>query len=206
MPTKLVDPKIKRILETYIFPDLIKGRKDFDLPHTKAVIHWMEWLITNYPQQEHLNSKVLITAAYAHDWGYIGLFDGANSNDPQVIFQKKEQHMMKGAEKIGNLIDTQLSRDFTAVEKKRVIHLVLVHDRVENLLDEDELLLMEADTLGILDVERVKPTFSQEDNQKYLASEIERRRLPAFTHQFAKKMAAKLVEKRKSYYKLTIIS
>lgn len=198
---KLIDPKIERVLETHIYPDLNKGRKDFDLPHTKAVVYWMKWLIANHPKMNKLNSKILIAAAYAHDWGYIGLFDGLNSNDPQVIAQKKVEHMTRGSAKIEKLLSEKLSDLFTREEILRTSHLVLMHDKLAELHDEDELMMMEADTMGILDVSRVKPTFSKEDNERFLTTEIDQLRLPAFIHEYAKKVATNLADQRRNFYR-----
>jgi len=78
---------------------------------------------------------------------------------------------------------------------------VSVHDDLDNLTDADELLLMEADTLGMLDVERVKPTFDIDSNTRFL-NKVQTKRIPKFMTDFGKKMVAKLVYDRQEYYKL----
>lgn len=196
---QLIDPQIEQVLQETIFPDLLKGRKDFDLPHTKAVVYWMKHLLSTIPNTQ-IDSQVLITAAYAHDWGYIGLFDGIDSNDPKEIAKKKPLHMERGAEFITNLIETKLSQFFTEEQKKQVAHLVFMHDRVEKLATEEELLIMEADTLGMLDAERAAPTFSKEDNDLFVEKEVKNRRIPKFFHSEAVSVAQKLIVLRQHYF------
>lgn len=194
-----LDPAIETILQSVIFPDLEKGRKDFDLPHTKAVVFWMKELLSHLDTPE-LNSKVLITAAYAHDWGYIGLFDGFNSNDPQEIAHRKPLHMERGAELITELLTTKLSEYFTAAEVAETAHLVKIHDLVEQVQTPAEVLIMEADTLGMLDVDKVKPTFSPEENTKFVTNEVYNRRLRYFKDAFALEKATELAEKRRLFF------
>ncbi len=194
-----IDPQVEQILQETILPDLRKGRKDFDLPHTKAVVFWMKELLQSLSDQS-LDSQVLITAAYAHDWGYIGLFDGVDSTNIEVIHKMKPLHMVRGSQLITQLIDEKLSAYFTTKQKEHVAHLVRMHDRVEELKTTDEILLMEADTLGMIDANKVKPTFSKEDNQTFMQRELMGRRLPRFQHDYAKKIAEELADSRERYY------
>lgn len=195
----LIDPSIEKVLQETIFPDLLKGRKDFDLPHTKAVVYWMNKLLTS-TTEIGLDTQVMITAAYAHDWGYIGLFEGVDSNDPKVISAQKPLHMERGAELISKLIDTQLLAYFTLEQKQQVAHLVSVHDKVEELQTDAEILMMEADTLGMLDTDLVKPTFSKEDNDRFIEKEVKQRRALKFKHAVAKENLDTLISKRENYY------
>lgn len=189
---------IEKKLQEKILPELEKGRKDFDRPHTEAVVYWMKQLIAQI--QPDIEPKILITAAYAHDWGYIGLFDGVNSSDPKEIAKRKPLHMERGAELIGKFLRQELSEYFSETEIQAVQHLVFMHDRVEELHTEDEILIMEADTLGMLDTDRVKPTFSKTDNERFIEKEIFGRRFKHFRHPFALASGKKLVEKRISFY------
>lgn len=200
--THLIHPQVEEVLQQVIFPELLKGRPDFDLPHTKSVVHWMKWLISEMPssEQKGQNATVLITAAYAHDWGYIGLFEGVDVANLDLVHKMKPLHMERGAEYITKLIQEKLSEFFSEEEVSRVAHLVRVHDRVEDLHTDDELLLMEADTLGMLDVSMVVPTFSKEDNDLFLSREIHGRRLKHFKHQQALNKAEELAEARRMWY------
>lgn len=195
----LINPHIEHLLKTTILPDLDQGRKNFDKPHTEAVVYWTKQLLQQKPCA-HLDAQVLITAAYAHDWGYFQLFEGVNSDDPAEIAQRKPQHMERGAHMIADLIEKDLERYFTLAQKQLVIHLVAVHDQVEKLTTEEELLIMEADTLGMLDADRVKPTFSKAENEIFIQDQFYDRRLPLFKHAFAKQKAAELVKKRVGFY------
>lgn len=193
-----MNPKAEQILRQLILKDLAnKGRKDYDQPHTEAVVYWLKELLTRL-NNPNLDPAVLITAAYAHDWGYAGLFENADSRSLHNIIDRKKLHMQRGAEQIEQLLYQRLNNYFTDQQKMRIIHLVAVHDQVRELKDEDELLLMEADTLGMLDVERVTPTLLPADEKRFMEHSIEKLRLPRFVHEEAKEIAEELVEKRKN--------
>ncbi len=199
MKLPLINPDVEILLQTTILPDLEKGRKNFDRPHTEAVVFWMKELLEkiNSPTCDQL---VLITAAYAHDWGYIGLFDGIDSSDINVVHKMKPLHMERGSLLIKMLIDEKLNKYFTSEQAELVAHLVYMHDRIEKLATEPEILLMEADTLGMLDTDRVKPTFSKADNTVFISRELQERRLPVFLHPVAKDLAKSLMQKRIAFY------
>ena len=204
----LIKPQIEKVLRQIILKDLSKGRKDFDRPHTEAVVYWMKYLLENVESIKSktlgvnptIDPQVMITAAYAHDWGYIGLFNNSNHSSFSDIAKMKKLHMTKGAMMIEQLLHQRLGRHFTQQQILRVAHLVLFHDKMEELVDEDEMLIMEADTLGMLDIDKVKPTFSKEDNEEFMKKSINGRRLPKFIHPEAKEIALKLVKKRISFY------
>lgn len=176
----LIKPQIERVLRQIILKDLSKGRKDFDKAHTEAVVYWMKYLLKTFEEkfgekkvakangQPKFDSQVLITAAYAHDWGY------------------KDLHMARGSEMIEQLLQQRLGKLFTQNQILRVSHLVLFYDKVKKLIDEDEILLMEADTLGMLDTSIVKSTSSKKIGL----------RLPKFIHEEARQIAKELIEKR----------
>ncbi|MBU0975048.1 hypothetical protein KKD03_05105 [Patescibacteria group bacterium] len=208
----LIKPQIEKVLKQIILKDLSKGRKDFDKPHTEAVVHWMKYLLKNIQSLQPKNSgknsrksstldpQVLITAAYAHDWGYVGLFSESKANSLDKILKNKKLHMIRGANMIERLLHQRLSRHFTQNQILKVAHLVLFHDKIKNLINEDEILLMEADTLGMLDTNFIKPTFSKKDHNNFMKKGIRGLRLPHFKHPEAKKIALKLIEKGKSFY------
>lgn len=179
-----------------ILPDLDKGRPDFDKPHTQAVVHWVKYIIDN---ESNLNFKILVTAAYAHDWGYIGLFEDGLT-DMTDIHTKKERHMEAGANKIEALLNEQFSDQYAPEKILRIKHLVYMHDRVEKLSEDDEIALMEADTLGALDSDMVKPTFSKQDNEFYIEREVKGRRFPHFKHSSAISVFDELLSKRINFY------
>jgi Asp-tRNA(Asn)/Glu-tRNA(Gln) amidotransferase C subunit len=190
---------IEETLQKIILLDLEKGRKDFDRPHTKAVVYWTKEILNRLNLSESKN-KVLITAAYAHDWGYIGLFEDIDSTNLELVHQMKLKHMERGAKMIYDLLSNRLSKYFTTDEIAQVTHLVDIHDKLEELKSEDEIILMEADTLGSIDVDKVKPTYSKADTELMIKREIRGRRLPIFRHDWAKIEAEKLIQKRLAWY------
>lgn len=199
--SQLIDPRLEKILKQNILKDLEnKGRKNYDLPHTKAVVYWLKELIQRL-NNPNLDSQVLITAAYAHDWGYAGLFAKDESRSLDKIISSKKLHMQRGAAKIEQLLYQRAPRLLTDAQIQRVIHLVSVHDKVKQLKAEDALLLMEADTLGMLDADRVTPTLSPQDEERFMKNSIEKLRYPRFVHEEAKEIASELIELRKNYQK-----
>lgn len=198
----MLHPFIERTLRSVILKDLARsGRPQWDKPHTEAVVYWMKYLLKeiNKPESE-LNPKVLITAAYAHDWGYYGLFDQKNPITVQQARSQKVEHLKRGAQRIEQLLYTRLAGYFTDAEAQRVIHLVGIHDKIGELKDEDEILLMECDALGMIDVERVRPTLSPEENHNLMRTSIAAKRLPKFVHDPAKKTAQRLLATREEWY------
>ena len=108
--------------------------------------------------------------------------------------------MQNGAQLITQLIQAELKDFFTDQQVLQTAHLVLIHDEVENLKTEEELLLMEADTLGMIDTSRVKPTFSLQDNKIFMEKEIYNRRLLHFIHPFAIEKCEYLAKQRQHFY------
>lgn len=187
----LIHPQAEVVLRQTILKDLAnKGRKDYDKPHTEAVVFWIKHLLTSLP---HLDSQVLITAAYAHDWGYSRVKGMSDSRDFSSMIKLKPLHMQFGAQMIENLLYAKLAKYYTEAQKLRIIHLVSVHDKVRELKDEDELTLMEADTLGGLDRTRAPATLSRKDTKTYLRTSIYNLRLPRFIHEEAKSIAETLL-------------
>lgn len=198
--TSNLHPYIEQTLQANIFPDLKNSRKDFDLQHTKAVVYWMKKLISNI-NIPTLDPQVLITAAYAHDWGYFGLFEGIDSNNLDEIMKKKPLHMQRGSEKINHLIKTKLSKYFNPKQTRQVTHLVKVHDLVEDLKSDEELILMEADTLGMIDTDVITPSFDKKNLQKHIKNELLGRRIPLFFHPYAKQQAEICLKKIIKFHK-----
>ena len=198
----LLSINLENSIAKKILRDLEKGRRVFDKPHTLAVVYWMKYLLRKL-NKKALDPKVLTVSAYAHDWGYVGLFSKKNSDSLKEITDMKLLHMEIGAKKIEKLLRKSFSAFFSDQQIQRISHLVRVHDRVEELRDEDELLLMEVDTLGSLDTDRVKPTFSKSDNDEFLKNQIYNRRFKYFVHQEAIKIGKDLVKKREYFYNKT---
>lgn len=186
------------ILKTNILPELEAGRPDFDKPHTIAVVEHIKGILKNTPTLK-LNKDVLIIAAYAHDWGYAGLFENGKFPSLDDVNNAKEAHMVLGAEKLSKLLNNRVFDFLTREEKDRAVYLVMVHDQLASLKDQDEIILMEADTLGGLDVEKAKPTFDKDSNARYM-EKVRVTRLPMFITDYGKQMFEKLYQSRVDYY------
>ena len=62
------------ILKSTILSELEAGRPNWDKPHTEAVVEHIKAIINSEPSL-NLDTEVIVIAAYAHDWGYAGLFE-----------------------------------------------------------------------------------------------------------------------------------
>ena len=178
-------------VEEYALQFLKAGRKDWDEPHTRTVVYYA----TKIGEANGLDTKVLATAAWFHDIGYFGLFENDSSDDYDKIQERKRQHMINGARMAKEFLERDdVKNEFTKEQKVRVIHLVGVHDKLDQLMDLDEKILMEADSLGAIDIKRVKPSFSKEQMQKYLAGSY-KKRFSGFETKMGKEIYLKLINK-----------
>jgi hypothetical protein len=194
--SQILGQKFEQAGCTLFFPDLLRGREGFDLPHTKAVVYWIKQIAMSEPQ---LNAKVLVAAAYAHDWGYIDMGIGKDASIDQV-HDAKEQHMLVGSQRIAALLTQECRDEFSADEIEKVRHLVFVHDRLSEVKTDDEIALVEADTLGALDTDWVTPTFSKADNDRYINEQVLALRRPLFRHRLAIEVFETLLAKRRAFY------
>lgn len=186
-------------VQEVIFPELEKGDPKWDLPHTKAVVHYVKEILNkaNLPQQD---DEVLTIAAYAHDWGYTKFYRTDRSLTQSEYTEAKKYHMDIGAEKVANLLKDKIFLSLSEKQKGRIVHLVSIHDKLDLLKDLDEIILMEADTLGGLDTDFITPTFTKEEGERYVHN-VKTKRLPLFRNEFSKNKAKELIEKRLSYHK-----
>lgn len=178
-------------------PDLEKSRGGFDKIHTLEVVTWIKQIIDRNHGLK-LDRTVLIIAAYAHDWGYSGLF----KNDEVMSFDKienaKRLHEKLGAEKLSNLLKEDAFSGLTDEQKERCVHLVAVHDKKLEIKDTDELILAEADILSGIDIS-TKPKLDPESN-KFFMNSVLNTRLPKFITEFSKNEAKRLIQIRENYY------
>jgi hypothetical protein len=196
---KEVDLKeLEKVLGERIFPDLERGRPDFDGPHTRAVVRKLKEIWENVPGLEADRVGLLI-AAYAHDWGYADLFKKGEEVQFGQVVDAKSEHMRLGAEKLRKLLREKFFDGLTKVQKERAAHLVKVHDDWRTLKDEDELTLMEADVLGATDTDLVTPGFDYESNKDWMRA-VREKKLPRFIHPWAVKEAKRLLKGREKYY------
>lgn len=191
--------RIEEYLRERIFPELERGRPGFDKPHTEAVVKKLKEILEHNPDLD-VDPVVLIIAAYAHDWGYAGLFKNGKPAQLKEVDSAKTDHMEIGANKLRSLLADDFFNFLEDSQKERAIHLVRIHDNLENLNDVDELILMEADVLGAADVSLVKPTFDFESNKKWV-KDIREEKLPKFITDFSKKEAERAIKQRERYYR-----
>lgn len=192
------DPSLEQAIQDAAFPILVKGRHGWDLPHTKNVVKYMKELLAHNPQLD-VDHTVLLIAAYAHDIGYMGLFDTSNARDLQKILDKKAEHMLRGAEMLTKILTSPQFDTLTSIQKARAVHLVRVHDALKQLKDTDELLLMEADTLGGLDTSGTKPFEDPASGIRYLQG-VKHARKPRFITKYGKQLFEKLFHDRQKDY------
>jgi hypothetical protein len=83
--------------------------------------------------------------------------------------------------------------------KARISYLVAMHDRLEELKEVDEIVLMEADTLGGLDVSFIKPTFDKDSNERIMNGFCKRRQ-PLLVTEYSKKMFERVFQGRVDFY------
>lgn len=164
---------LRVLVERYAFDLLAKGRLDWDVPHTMAVVSWANKLA----RIQGLDVAVLTTAAYLHDIGYYGQFVGLESADLGRVMDKKKKHMMAGAIMAAEFLSSNEVRKFLTGEQiDRIIYLISVHDKVGELKYVDELVLMEADSLGAIDLTFVEPTYRGKEALYYLETRMIKRR------------------------------
>ena len=187
------------LLAKTVLPELEAGRPNFDKPHTKAVVEYIKAIMDNHPEL-NLDRDVSVIAAYAHDWGYTGLFQDGKQIEIDDVGEAKKTHMLLGVDKLTVLLRDGVFNFLSKERKQRAIHLVGVHDDLKVLRDTDELVLMEADTLGGLDVSKIKPTFNKLSNTKYMQN-VRNKRYPLFITKYSKQQFEKLYKLREDYYK-----
>lgn len=187
------------LVENFALDYLNRGRVNWDEPHTRAV----SFYAVDLARKNNLNVKVLYTAAWLHDTGYNALFEVGNSDQYDPVQLKKEEHMIKGEIIVNEFFENRWVKGwFLKEEEKRVAHLVRIHDKVNDLIDLDEIVLMEADTLGAIDISRVKPTYNKEEAEKYIKKSLEGKRVPKFQTKDGKAYLEKLLLSFKEYYRL----
>lgn len=191
--------KIEEYLKAKILPDLEKSRGGFDAIHTLEIVDWIKKIIDRNLKL-NLDRENLIIAAYAHDWGYAGLFKDGEIMTADKIENAKKLHMELGADKIKTLLNDDIFSFLNKERKERIVHLVAVHDKKHEIKDTDELILAEADMLSGIDINTAKPHLDSESNIKFMDSLLNTR-LPKFITDFSKNEAKRLIQEREHFYK-----
>ncbi len=163
---------------------LDKGRANWDLNHTLAAVYWMKKLL----EVEDGDTKILVTAMYLHDVGYSNL---SKNWDYSVMSNFKELHMERGMEIAKNILD---DLDFLDSEKEEIIRLIGIHDKLSELSSFNELLVMEADSLAQIDLERVSHD-SNYGNLLIFLDSFKKKRAVRFFSETGKKYLSELLPK-----------
>jgi nitrogen fixation protein len=190
--------ELENYLQAKIFPDLERGRPNWDVPHTKAVVIHIKNLVKSEAKL-NLDPLVMVIVAYAHDWGYADLFKNGKELDYKGVAKQKSLHMGISAQKLEALLKDKIFDDLADRQKQRVVEIVAKHDQLESLHETDELVFMEADTLAGLDVDKVTPTFNHESNDKYMKF-VRSSRFPLFITGTGKKEFERLYKLRTKYF------
>lgn len=166
---------------------LEKGRIGWDVPHTKSVVNWVFLLATDYNRRVEngeisegslVDVSVLVTAAWLHDIGYHGEF-GEEARLDQVM-DKKAKHMVVGADMAKTLLEENATDYLNREQISQVVKLISVHDDLENITSTEEAILLEADTLGAIDVSWVEPTYRGDEALEYLSRDRAQKRYNLF--------------------------
>lgn len=188
---------IEIFLQETILPELENGRPGWDKPHTITVVQYLKDIIQHSPISH--DYIVLLTAVYAHDWGYSGLFHKGEVLKLSDILSVKALHMEIGAKKIADLLKHSIFSELKLEQKSRIVHLVAVHDKLTEITEIDERILVEADTLGGLDTDQIKPFADKESSDRYIKG-VEKKRIPLFITDYSKQKVQELIVRRKKYY------
>lgn len=188
---------LERFLQERIFGDLEKGRST-DKEHTVLVVEKLKEIVRNSPNFE-VDLDVLLIAAYAHDWGYADLFENKLPLNLAEIGKNKDTHMLIGAKKLTELLRDPFFDFLTDMQKERAVHLVGAHDKLADLKDVDELILMEADTLGGLEPD-VMGVFEYEESEVRFMQKNRDKRFVIFITDYGKREYERLFQKRQEFF------
>jgi hypothetical protein len=190
--------KLEEYLQDKISPDLEKGRL-IDKKHTLKVVEYVKNILDQSPTLK-ADREVLLISAFAHDWGYTNQLDPNIPVRLEHLGALKEIHMRIGEEKLTKLLEDKFFDQLTNDQKTRAIHIVSVHDKLDSLKDDDELVLMEADTLAGLDPE-IMGVFADEASESRFLRKNRELRFCKFISGYSKKEYERLYVKRVNYSK-----
>ncbi|MFH0952558.1 MAG: HD domain-containing protein [Patescibacteria group bacterium] len=167
-----------------------KGRPSWDVPYMLTAVYYIKKLL----EAENGDPRILIPATYLHDIGYAGLLNEGYSYDD--CSNAKKKHKVIGA-KMSKKILKQIGY-FTDPEIEAIARLVGIHDNFSEIKDKRTQLLFEADSLAQIDLERVEPSFNNENYRKFYQGFI-RERVPLFKTETGKQHLLKLQKQVKTY-------
>lgn len=191
--------QLEDFAKKHIFPILLTGNPTWDKPHAQAAVFHINNILQENPKY-NLDPLVMILAAYLHDIGYSKFYKKEGILSKDEYMEAKKSHMDTGV-KLASMLLSRI--EITADQRKQILHLVSCHDKIEELKTDAELILMEADTLAGLDVNFVTPSFTYDEDIKYMES-TKTRRYPKFITSYAKNTYQKLYAQRRKYYESSV--
>lgn len=171
-----------------ILPELEQGREGWDLPHTQSVVSHVK-KIAHKEDLADVETHSLVIVGYLHDYGYMHFREMLDGGPTGGV--PKREHPAKSAEKWEEIRDHEVFDFLDESAKNRIKHLILVHDDVYNLSERDELLFMEADTLGALST-RGEIEVDSERYQMYLRH-TQDKRIARFVSEYGLQEAERLM-------------
>lgn len=194
------------MIEKFAEELLVNGRPEFDVPHTHAVVNWAYQLssalnkqIANgeIAEEERIDLTVIITAAWLHDIGYYGQFNGI-ANFKQV-WDKKAMHAIVGAQMARDFLEENAAQLLNSAQIDQIVHLVRVHDDFDKISALLEFLLVESDTLGMIDTDQVEPTYRGEEALYFPDIPRFQERSSLFKTELGKAILPELIEKFRQF-------
>jgi HD superfamily phosphodiesterase len=181
-----LDAKLEQKLLNKVTPYLKKGRPGWNLPHTLAAVYWIKELINT----ESGDEKILVSTMYLHDIGYAELFGQGYTWEKMAA--SKPDHMKYGAIEAKKILENL--GGYSDKEIDKIAFLVEGHDDLPKEKGFNEQIVFEADSLGMIDIERCgNGTLTDEDYMRFIAS-FEKKRLPRLKSKLAKKSVGPLLE------------
>jgi len=186
-----LDPEIEnKIKEKAIFYTR-QSRPGWNIPHLNAAVHYMKELI----KKEGGDSRILLSAIYLHDIGYAGFLKKGYTFDD--CLKVKGDHMVIGAELSAELL-SKLNY-FSTEEIDKISKLIEIHDNLDKIKGREAQLIFEADSLGQVDIEKVKPNFDRENYLKWL-EDFKKRRVPLFKTKTGQDILKVLLPKAEAFF------
>jgi hypothetical protein len=176
-----------------LFVKKIFSSDEWDFLHTLSCVHCMKKIISSVGG----NARILIPAMYLHDIGYAGSLQKKYSLDDRL--GAKLHHMERGIIKAKGILE---ELHFAENEVNKILHLISVHDKLDELKTRDEFLVAEADSLGAIDPEVPQNNFGEDEYARYVGI-FKKKRVPLIRTNVGKELFAEFVSKNelfKKYY------
>lgn len=193
-------PELWRLVERFAEGFLEQGRPGYDVPHTHGVVAWAFELAMAFNRQveagevkdaQKVDLLVNVTAAWLHDIGYFGQFEDVA--DYAAVHDKKALHMVVGARMAGEFLREFASKYLNEFQIDEIAHIISIHDNLDEIVSMAETIMVEADTLGMMDVNYVEPTYTGEEALGFPEKPKTKRRFSMFKTDLAKRSLGRVV-------------